>query len=46
MKFSVSCSLQYDVVADTTLILNVEAQRNAGGQECARRAFQRFERRA
>ncbi len=30
MKFSVSCKLQYDVAADTTLILNVEAQRNAG----------------
>lgn len=30
MKFSVSCSLQYDVAADTTLILNIEAQRNVG----------------
>ena len=30
MKFSVSCSLQYDVAADTTLILNIEAQRGEG----------------
>jgi len=37
MKFSVNCSLQYDVVADTTLILNVEAQRNAGQNILAER---------
>jgi transglutaminase-like putative cysteine protease len=37
MKFSVDCSLQYDVVADTTLILNVEAQRNAGQNILAER---------
>lgn len=30
MKFAVSCSLQYEVVTDTTLILNIEAQRNPG----------------
>lgn len=28
MRFSVGCSLQYDVVSETTLILNVEAQRS------------------
>lgn len=37
MKFSVNCSLQYDVAADTTLILNVEAQRNAGQNILAER---------
>jgi transglutaminase-like putative cysteine protease len=31
MHFSVGCQLQYDVVSETTLILNVEVQR-AGGQ--------------
>jgi len=31
MRFSVGCQLQYDVVSETTLILNVEVQR-AGGQ--------------
>lgn len=31
MRFSVGCQLQYDVVSETTLILNIEAQR-AGGQ--------------
>lgn len=30
MKFAVSCSLQYEVVTETTLILNIEAQRNRG----------------
>lgn len=30
MEFRVSCSLQYDVATETTLILNIEAQRNAG----------------
>jgi len=35
MKFTVSCSLSYEVVTETTLILNIEAQRNAGQQVIA-----------
>ena len=30
MRFSVGCQLQYDVVSETTLILNIEAQRGGG----------------
>ncbi len=30
MKFSIGCRLQYDVAAETTLILNIEAQQVAG----------------
>jgi transglutaminase-like putative cysteine protease len=30
MRFSVGCSLQYDVLSETTLILNIEAQRGGG----------------
>jgi len=35
MKFKVSCNLQYEVATETTLILNIEAQRNAGQQVSA-----------
>jgi transglutaminase-like putative cysteine protease len=38
MKFSVGSSLQYDVAADTTLILNVEAQ-HGGGQSVLNEQF-------
>jgi transglutaminase-like putative cysteine protease len=38
MRFSVGCRIQYDVASETTLILNVEAQR-AGGQLLLGEAF-------
>lgn len=37
MKFAVSCQLQYDVAADTTLFLNIEAQHGEGQRVYAER---------
>lgn len=38
MRFSVGCELQYEAITDTTLILNVEAQRG-GGQSLIEDSF-------